>query len=1214
MRVDELEPHGAVAQHRQLRGDVVARLHPNVPVAAFVVALHFHVVGVKHGHARGGQAAIAGSQRHLEQRVSFGIVLFKSDKVARRDERAVGAHEAVVLGHVHDAATRRAHAVNRLGRAVANDAQHRRPAARRPCVQGGIAAHGREKGHELLLVVPVLEQPGVGLPRASERVDNVFRRNRLYHRVVYTRDTPVAQRDGRVRHDGVAVDDLGLELFLYKGLGLHDLRAPDRRRARGDGAHADGAGARACLAVERVGRDLERELETIQHGLLEPVVGVAALDHVGGGHRLLGARGDVQQRLDAVFCADREAHQPPPVGRLEDDVLHALARVFALAQKGFEDERQHTLVFSVRAGTHESVVHALDLDDVVLDARQVGEGWVQHDGAGADVFADHGAGVERVEVEHDRGLLEVHGRVGRQHDGALVLVRGGVGVVSPRVVVIGALARAGEHKRHARQATFAASPITTQLALLPRGRVIVGGAVRAPLVLARPHGGHQDAHRGARLDHDRKDLDTLAAHENVRERHRAHVAHLALVLEHAKLDDQLVDQRAVLHAVLADGAQVVGRVALEHAENVLRRHVMLVLAEKLGGHVVELVGVELLLALHELHEVRRHAAGDGQVLVEVVPERRGGEPHALELGRHGPQARERSERGSSPDLSGAIPKVFPVESKNVVPAQHVGVDVGNVGRPRFDDLALGGAGGHDHRGVGKGRNAVARERRRVARLDARHAVTVHGGGDVDDGVALERGKNGGEHAVEQVERAVLLDVHATALLAVSATTIVAIVTDFGSLGRGRRRRHAGGAHEAREVIAERGEVVCARLLSGHVFHGDAQTAQVGAHVLEVRVREHVAVPTGERERGFGADDGIKRPVAHVSAQHVEERAGHGRGIVGPCRPQPRPRPGTDASPGERAHRRLVEGRLGHHAALREGRDDGVDDVGGSRHGSAGHVELAGELAVRLDRLREVAVLAGALDVKGRNAHGRQAHDGVVGPHVADARNVVSRAGRVGRVGPKATGGHADPAARLQVALVHEAEQRLDARLVGAALAHIGGQPLFDVAHELVGRLFAAARLLERVARAGEDGHVVARELNERGQPPAREAPHVALVHDFRGNGRRSRARGAAGHDLGRHVRQLGLAPPLGPAHVKVGAEAGDLERHRFTGRVGAKNEDREARPRPAAVGFHGLGLRGLAGEGAHRRVPVDGVEHEVPPIPFHVVGECVEWNVLVIIL
>ena len=127
---------------------------------------------------------------------------------------------------------------------------------------------------------------------------------------------------------------------------------------------------------------------------------------------------------------------------------------------------------------------------------------VEHEGVVREVVRDHGRGVQRVVVQHAHGVVQVHARLRLQNDRSLVSIL--------RVQAFRDASR------------------------------------------------HQKALVAAHLCHQRKDLDALSPHEDVREGNDADVGHAHVVRDDLELAREPVAELAVLHAVLGDPRTVLG--------------------------------------------------------------------------------------------------------------------------------------------------------------------------------------------------------------------------------------------------------------------------------------------------------------------------------------------------------------------------------------------------------------------------------------------------------------------------------------------------------------------------------------------------------------------------------------------------------------------------------------------------------------------------------
>ena len=254
---------------------------------------------------------------------------------------------------------------------------------------------------------------------------------------------------------------------------------------------------------------------------------------------------------------------------------------------------------------------------------------------------------------------------------------------------------------------------------------------------------------GVAFPHDQaKDLDALAPHKDEFHRDQAHVGHAHVVGHDLQLHHQLVAERAILHAVGGD-ARPVRRASLLQRENVLGRHVVLVHLQKVVRHIVQLVAVELVVALHHLHEVDQDAPFHLDVAQKIVPQRRRRQLLFLVLAVAPLQPRESHELVLDAQLGRPVEYVVEIKAKDVVAGENVGVHAPHQVAPLDQHLGLGLA--LDHLDALDG--LAGAERYHVLVKALARAVLVQGGSDLNDGVAGQGRKSDAHQGLNHISHA-----------------------------------------------------------------------------------------------------------------------------------------------------------------------------------------------------------------------------------------------------------------------------------------------------------------------------------------------------------------------------------------------------------------------------------------------------------------------------
>jgi hypothetical protein len=209
---------------------------------------------------------------------------------------------------------------------------------------------------------------------------------------------------------------------------------------------------------------------------------------------------------------------------------------------------------------------------------------------------------------------------------------------------------------------------------------------------------------GARAREDQAPhLDLLAAQEQVRHGHGHRVGHFQEIFQDRELGREREREPRVLGRVRRDD-RAVGARASEALEDLRRGEVELGVAQKLLGHGVERVLVELVLAAHVLQQIQVELARGREHEERVVAVRRGLQTGfhrraRVRVAAHAPERTDVHERLAGvvvDEHADAAREVAPIELVAVVTQQHVGA--GDEARKLGDDVLLGGHGDDVHVG------------------------------------------------------------------------------------------------------------------------------------------------------------------------------------------------------------------------------------------------------------------------------------------------------------------------------------------------------------------------------------------------------------------------------------------------------------------------------------------------------------------------------------
>ena len=189
-----------------------------------------------------------------------------------------------------------------------------------------------------------------------------------------------------------------------------------------------------------------------------------------------------------------------------------------------------------------------------------------------------------------------------------------------------------------------------------------------------------------------------------------------------------------MDAIFRDHAAV-RRSALLQPKDVVRRHIVLAIAREVHGDVVELVAVELVIPLHDFHDVDDDSAIDVKVLEQVVAECRGAQHLRLERRETPPGTTEHPHLVDAVQFFGSVVDVLKIEPVDVVPQHDVRIQfVANKLGPRHEHLLLGLKRKH----LGAVDRIARTHDEHVSRARFLLPVDVHGDSDLDDGVSFER--------------------------------------------------------------------------------------------------------------------------------------------------------------------------------------------------------------------------------------------------------------------------------------------------------------------------------------------------------------------------------------------------------------------------------------------------------------------------------------------
>ena len=201
-----------------------------------------------------------------------------------------------------------------------------------------------------------------------------------------------------------------------------------------------------------------------------------------------------------------------------------------------------------------------------------------------------------------------------------------------------------------------------------------------------PDGWNHKVELSSLVGHLAENLDLLTSLAQKRQGDPTRLGHLNLVLDLAQLHHQLVRKDRVLYAVVSNLPEALGVALQVSAENLLDRHVVFLVIQKVFGDVVQRVRLELVLALDVLKEVEDVSALHWDHLELVVAERTRAQVLLDQLDDRALHATP--DRAQSTMNRRADQQVLEVKAKDVPARDNVRVGLDQVFLESFEEFLL----------------------------------------------------------------------------------------------------------------------------------------------------------------------------------------------------------------------------------------------------------------------------------------------------------------------------------------------------------------------------------------------------------------------------------------------------------------------------------------------------------------------------------------------